>query len=125
MLRVAVVHPNGEKDKHYDAFPENVFYHRAVERLVAEDLEVRGGEMLMREERHNHSCRCGAVHRLILKLKIRCRADNDADTDIPPAYQEQEGGIELIERGEGVELEIMRNDLSNYEQALEKVSMDL
>lgn len=29
------------------------------------------------------------------------------------------------QRSEGVELEIMRNDLSNYEKALEKVSMDL
>jgi hypothetical protein len=51
------------------------------------------GGVLMREVRHNHNCRCGAVHRLILKLKIRCQADNDADIDIPPAYQEQEGGI--------------------------------
>jgi len=38
-----VIHPNEEKDEHYDACPENVFYHRAVERLVAEDLGVRGG----------------------------------------------------------------------------------
>ena len=72
----------------------------------------------MQEVRHNHNCRCAAVHRLILKLRIRCRADNDADIDIPPAYQEQEGGIESTERSEGVELEIMRNDLPNYERAL-------
>lgn len=38
-----MIHPNEEKDEHYDACPENVFYHRAVERLVAEDLGVRGG----------------------------------------------------------------------------------
>jgi len=79
----------------------------------------------MREVRHNHNCRCGAVHRLILKLKVRCQADNDVDIDIPPAYQEQEGRIKSTERSEVVELEIMRNDLSNCEQALEKVSMDL
>lgn len=79
----------------------------------------------MREVRNNHNCRCGAVHRLILKLKIRCQADDDADIDIPPAYQEQEDGIKSTERSEGVELEIIKNDLSNYEQALEKVSMDL
>lgn len=72
----------------------------------------------MREVRHNHNCRCGAVHRLILKLKIRCQADNDAEIDIPLAYQEQEGGIESTERSEGVKLEIMRNDLPNYERAL-------
>jgi len=97
-----VIHPNEEKDEHYDACPENVFYRRAIERLVAEDLGVPGG-VLMREVRHNHSCRCGAVHRLILKLKIRCQADDDADIDILPAYQEQEGGIKSTERSEWVE----------------------
>lgn len=39
-LQVAVIHPSEEKDERYDACPENIFYHRAVEHLVAEDLEV-------------------------------------------------------------------------------------
>jgi hypothetical protein len=38
-----VIHPNEEKDEHYNASPENVFYHRAVERLVVENLGPRGG----------------------------------------------------------------------------------
>lgn len=36
-----------ETNRHYDAYPENVFYHRAIESLVAEDLEDREGQMLM------------------------------------------------------------------------------
>jgi hypothetical protein len=118
-----VIHPNEEKDERCDACPENVFYHRAVERLVVEDLGSQGGCWC---ERYDITTTAAAVPYIasFLSSKLDVRRITMQTSTYHLRIRSRRAGLSR-QRSEGVELEIIRNDLSNYEKALEKVSMDL